>query len=97
MIATIAYAIAWDIREVGELCFGRDDEPPCPPSPAEPTALLSTGRWVTWSAGLLLILAALVYAGRASTGRASAKSVRRLVGAAVGSGLLFSALVLAGP
>jgi hypothetical protein len=77
VIATLIYVIAWDMREVGELCLARDDGPPCPPPPAEPTAWLSAARWVTWSVGALLILTALVFARRASDGRSTASSVWR--------------------
>jgi hypothetical protein len=94
-MATIVYVVAWDFRVVAQLCFQRDDGPPCPPPPVESAEWLSTARWVAWSTGALLIVAALVFAGRASAGRSTASSVWRLLAGAVGSGLLFSMLVLA--
>jgi hypothetical protein len=33
VMATIVYAVAWDVRGVAQLCFQRDDGPPCPPPP----------------------------------------------------------------
>lgn len=95
--ATIVYLVAWDLRAVGQLCFRQDDGPPCPPPPAEPAEWLTAARWVVWSTGALLVLAALVLAGRASAGRSTASSVWRLLAGAAGSGLLFSVLVLVGP
>jgi hypothetical protein len=58
---------------------------------------LTAARWVTWSAGLLLVVVALVLAGRASDGRSTASSVWRVLTAAAASGVMFSVLVLAGP
>jgi hypothetical protein len=52
---------------------------------------------MVWSSGALLVLAALMFAGRASAGRSTASSVWLLLAGAVASGLLFSVLVLAGP
>ena len=64
------------------------------PALASADAALISARWVAWSTGALLVLAALVLAGRASAGRSTASSVWRLLAGAVGSGLLFSVLVL---
>jgi hypothetical protein len=96
-MATIVYVVAWDVRAVGQLCLPRDDGPPCPPPPAEAAEWLTAARWVAWSIGALFVLAALLFAGRASAGRSTALSVWRLLAGAVASGLLFSVLVLAGP
>jgi hypothetical protein len=96
-VATIVYAFAWDVRLVAQLCFQRDDGPPCPPPPAEPAEWLTAARWVAWSIGALLVVVALVFAGRASAGRSTSPSVWRLLAGVAGSGLLFSVLVLAGP
>jgi hypothetical protein len=52
------------------------------------------GRWLTWSLGALLVVTALVLAGRASTGRSSAAAVWRALAAALTCGVCFSALVL---
>lgn len=95
-MATIVFAIAWDLREVSQLCFQRDDGPPCPPPPSDPAELLAAARWVAWSTGVLLIVSALLFAGRASAGRSPAASVWRSLAGAVGSGLLLGVLVLAG-
>ena len=97
VMATIIYAAVWDLQSVWQMCIAGDDGPPCPPPPLEPAEWLTATRWVTWSAGAVLVLAALVFAGRASAGRSSAASVWRLLGGALVSGLLFNVLVLVGP
>jgi cytochrome bd-type quinol oxidase subunit 2 len=96
-IATAVFLWAWTERVVSRVCIARDDGPPCPPLPEEPGQWLTTGRWVAWSAGALLVLVALIFAGRASAGRSATGSVWRVLVCAGACGALFSALVLAGP
>jgi hypothetical protein len=59
--------------------------------------LAETGRIADRGYDDLAIVAALVFAGRASAGRSTAATVWRVLVAALTSGLFFSALVLAEP